>query len=227
MIPLRSITLPGWRKLGFLSSVSAPAWLRAGKLPALSAKSRPNISGGWISWFIAAEDNNIGLIPSLFWRLASVPEVVGESRDQLGNPNSRANQFIRQYTREMVSRYNDSPAIWGWEFGNEANLGVDLGRRQCKERKAETDSFLASYQAEEINLAQGQLRTVFASFAQTIRSIDRRASWSLARVCPVPPPGTWPMDRPAAITPSSRSSSLLTLTPDPMDVDLGPCIRKG
>ena len=101
----------------------------------------------------AAEDNQIGLIPSLFWRLASVPEVVGESRDQLGNPNSKSNQFIRQYTKEMVSRYNDSPAIWGWEFGNEANLGVDLGGGVRRGRNGQLFGQQAGNQLEDSGTA--------------------------------------------------------------------------
>ena len=81
-----------------------------------------------------AEQNQIGLIPSLFWRLATVSEVVGESRDRLDRPDGKANAYIRQFTREMVLRYKDSPAIWGWEFGNEANLGVDLPNARAGSR---------------------------------------------------------------------------------------------
>ena len=33
---------------------------------------------------------------------------------------------MRRYTEEVVRRYKDSPAIWGWEFGNEYNLAADL-----------------------------------------------------------------------------------------------------
>ena len=33
---------------------------------------------------------------------------------------------MRTYIREVVSRYVNSPAIWGWEFGNEYNLPADL-----------------------------------------------------------------------------------------------------
>ena len=161
----------------------------------------------------AAEDNNIGLIPSLFWRLASVPEVVGESRDQLGNPNSKSNQFIRQYTKEMVSRFNDSPAIWGWEFGNEANLGVDLGGGVRRGRNGQ----LFGQQAGNQLSTQG-LRTVFASFAQTIRSID--SSRIIESGTSVPRPAAWHMARGQAGRDSADQAAavMLTLTPAPMNV---------
>ena len=74
----------------------------------------------------AAEEQGVGLIPSLFWNLATVPDIVGEPLDQLGNPRSRTIAFMRQYVTEVVSRYKGSPAIWGWEVGNEYNLAADL-----------------------------------------------------------------------------------------------------
>jgi len=74
----------------------------------------------------SAETNGIGLIPSLFWYYAAVPDLMGEHMNQWGNPNSRTIAFMRTYTTEVISRYKNSPAIWGWEFGNEWNSYVDL-----------------------------------------------------------------------------------------------------
>lgn len=74
----------------------------------------------------AAETNGIGLIPSLFWFYAAVPDLMGEHMNQWANPDSKTIAFMRTYTAEVVSRYKDSPAIWGWEFGNEVNSYVDL-----------------------------------------------------------------------------------------------------
>ena len=54
-----------------------------------------------------------------------MPDLVGEPRNQWGNPQSKTRQFMRTYIREVVSRYVNSPAIWGWEFGNEYNLSLD------------------------------------------------------------------------------------------------------
>jgi hypothetical protein len=164
----------------------------------------------------SAEENNIGLIPSLFWRLATVSEVVGESRDQLGNPESKANQFIRQYTREMVSRYHDSPAIWGWEFGNEANLGVDLGNGGL--RRGHNGQLFGNVAQESNRFSSDQLAMVFASFAQTIRSID--PSRMIDSGTSIPRPAAWHMARgqKGRDDAAQSFSSLLTLTPAPMNV---------
>lgn len=43
----------------------------------------------------------------------------------MGRMDSGSIAMIRRYTRDIVERYGHSPAIWGWEFGNEYNLAVD------------------------------------------------------------------------------------------------------
>jgi len=74
----------------------------------------------------SAEEVGMGLIPSLFWYNATVPDLVGEPRNQWGNHDSKTIAFMRNYTREVVTRYRQSPAIWAWEFGNEYSLEADL-----------------------------------------------------------------------------------------------------
>ncbi len=73
-----------------------------------------------------AATHNVGLIPSFFWTNFMVPDIVGEPVRAWGNSDSLTRQFMRSFTAEVVDRYKDSPAIWGWEFGNEFNLGSDL-----------------------------------------------------------------------------------------------------
>ena len=93
----------------------------------------------------SAEKHGIGLIPSLFWYYATVPDLVGESCDQWGNPKSKTHAFMRQYTHEVVSRYRRSPAIWAWEFGNEFNCNDHF----------EGKKFYASRNIPKVNPADG------------------------------------------------------------------------
>jgi len=74
----------------------------------------------------SAEKIGIGLIPSLFWSYHTIPDIVKEPVNQWGNINSKTIAFMKQYIVEVVTRYKTSPAILGWEFGNEYNLAVDL-----------------------------------------------------------------------------------------------------
>jgi len=73
-----------------------------------------------------AEKQGLGLIPSLFWWKAAVGDWCREPLGEMGNPRSKTRAFYRKYATDFVSRYKDSPAIWGWEIGNEYLLGADL-----------------------------------------------------------------------------------------------------
>lgn len=73
-----------------------------------------------------AEEAGVGLIPDLFWRSETIPNLVDEYRDQWVNPDSQVRQFMSNYVAEVVDRYKDSPAIWGWEFANELSNMCDL-----------------------------------------------------------------------------------------------------
>ena len=57
----------------------------------------------------SAEKSNVGLIASLFWSIAAVSDAVNEPRERWGDANSKTRQFMRSYTRDVVSRYADSP----------------------------------------------------------------------------------------------------------------------
>lgn len=120
----------------------------------------------------SAEQNGVGLIPSFFWRLATVQELVGEEAAQLGNVNSKSNQLIREFARDMVLRYRDSPAIWGWEFGNEANLAIDLPKAGARRGQGGANFGSAKWLSGDVRLTSHQLHIAYTSFAETVRKLD-------------------------------------------------------
>ena len=119
-----------------------------------------------------AESNHIGLIPSLFWHLPTVPDLVGEPIDQLGKTESKSIGFIRTYTEEVVRRYHDSPAIWGWEFGNEYNLGVVLPNASEQRPPVVPSLGTARVRTARDELKSAQMLTAFVEFGRTIRQFD-------------------------------------------------------
>ena len=121
----------------------------------------------------SAETNGIGLIPSLFWHAAMVPDLVGEHMDELGNPQSKSIAFIRRYTEEVVTRYKDSPAIWGWEFGNEYNLACDLPNAAKFRPPVWPGLGTATNRTERDELKFAQVRVAYGAFAETVRRCDR------------------------------------------------------
>ncbi len=121
----------------------------------------------------AAEKNRIGLIPSLFWNMATVPDIVGEPMDQWGNADSRTIAFMRNYTRELVTRYKDSPAIWGWEFGNEYNLHIDLPNAAPHRPPVWPTLKTAPQRSQRDDLTSRAMLTAYADFARTVRLYDK------------------------------------------------------
>lgn len=76
--------------------------------------------------FAQAELNHVGLMPSLFFNIATVPDLVGEPVNAWENPNSRTIDFMRTYVGEIFARYGNSPSLWAIEFSNEVNLYTNL-----------------------------------------------------------------------------------------------------
>jgi hypothetical protein len=120
----------------------------------------------------AAEEEHVGLIPSLFWHLPTVSDMVGEPLDQLGNPRSKTISFLRQYTTEVVNRYKHSPAIWGWEIGNEFNLGADLPNAAAWRPPVWPNLKTAVKRTERDELKFAHLSVAFRVFSETVHQID-------------------------------------------------------
>lgn len=121
----------------------------------------------------SAEKNNIGLIPSLFWNEAMVSDLVGEPLNQWGETNSKTHQFMRKYTQELVSRYKNSPAIWGWEFGNEMNLQVDLPNAADNRAQIAPQRGTAKFRTVKDQLSAEDLSVALVEFAKTVRQFDK------------------------------------------------------
>lgn len=116
-----------------------------------------------------AEKQNLGLIPSLFWWNAAVGDWCEEPLGEMGNPQSKTRAFYRKYATDFVNRYKDSPAIWGWEIGNEYLLGADLPKLNhlprpkagSKEPRTAADK-----------LTRPMILDLYGDLYQTIRALD-------------------------------------------------------
>jgi hypothetical protein len=165
-----------------------------------------------------AETNRVGLIPSLFWNMATVPDLVGEPVDQLGNPDSKTVAFIRQYTREVVTRYRDSRAVWAWEFGNEYALAADLPNADKHRPPVVPALKTALTRTARDELSSHAMLTAFAAFAEIARSLDPHRLLVTGNALPRPSAfhntleKSWKPDSPAQF-----ESVLLRDNPDPFD----------
>lgn len=116
-----------------------------------------------------AEEQGLGLIPSLFWFVVSVPDYLDEPLSALGDDQSRSRAFIRRYTADVVTRYKNSPAIFGWELGNEYMLFADLPKLDhLPAPKAGTKTPRTAAD----KLTRSMLLDLYEDFYRTVRMID-------------------------------------------------------
>jgi len=167
----------------------------------------------------AAEEHGVGLIPSLFWYSATVPDLVGEPREAWGNPQSKTHVFMRRYVREVVTRYKGSPAIWGWEFGNEYNLDADLPNAAEHRPKIVPALGTPTTRSARDDLTHDLLAAAFKAFAAEVRTHDPRRIISTGNSLPRPSAWhqwkekSWTQD-----TPEQFAERLRLDNPDPVDV---------
>jgi endo-1,4-beta-mannosidase len=170
--------------------------------------------------FVAeAHKRNIGLIPSLFWYDGCIPDVVGEPRNQWGNPRSKTIAFMRQYVSEVVGRYLHERAIWAWELGNEYNLGADLPNAAEHRPPVQLDLGTAVSRSAEDDLTQEMVVTACAEFARAVRALDSTRPITTGHSLPRPAAEhlrhekTWAQD-----SPEEFERNLLEVTPSPCDL---------
>ena len=119
-----------------------------------------------------AERERIGLIPSLFWHQPTISDLVREPISQWGNSSSKTHAFMRTYTREVVTRYRQSPAIWAWEFGNEFNLPADLPNAPDHRAPVQPTLGTATSRSVHDDLTHADVRIALAEFALEVRRHD-------------------------------------------------------
>lgn len=131
----------------------------------------------------SAEKHGIGLIPSFFWCYSTVPDIVGEPMMEWGNPSSKTIAFMRCYTREVVTRYKDSPAIWGWEFGNEIMLAADLHMPDHRP-PVWPNLGTAAVRTERDEITSEAARYAQTAFAREVRKYDKSRIILSGNACP-------------------------------------------
>jgi hypothetical protein len=120
----------------------------------------------------SAETHGIGLVPSLFWYYACVPDMVGEPMNQWANPQSKTRAWMSRYIEEVVSRYKDSPAIWMWEMGNEYSLHASLPNAAQNRPPVHPGRGTATTRSERDDLSFTDVRGIFTAFATEVRRLD-------------------------------------------------------
>jgi hypothetical protein len=166
-----------------------------------------------------ARKRDIGLIPSLFWYDACISDVVGEPRNQWGNPRSKTIAFMRQYVNEVVGRYLHERAIWAWELGNEYSLGADLPNAAEHRPPVLLNLGTAAARSAEDDLTHEMVVTACVEFAKAVRALDSKRPITTGHSLPraaaehLRHEKIWTHDSPAEF-----ELNLLSVTPLPCDL---------
>ena len=148
----------------------------------------------------SAEEHRLGLFLTLFWNIATVPDLVGEPVSAWGEPDSRTRRHMRRYVHDVVVRYRGSPSVWGWEVGNEWSLSASLPN--ASEHRPEIDTALGtpSSRSAADDVTVETVRQALAAVVVEMRRYDRTRIISTGNALPRESAwhnwqkGTWDVD---------------------------------
>jgi len=166
----------------------------------------------------SADKHGVGLIPSLFWYFSCVPDLVGEPMNQWGNPKSKTHAWMREYVKEVVTRYRNSPAIWGWEMGNEFSLQASLPNAAEARARIVPELGTPTSRSEKDDVTFTDFRVAYGEFAKVVREND--PGHLLVTGDALPRPSAWHMEKEGTWTPDSEQQlriMLRNLNPDPVN----------
>jgi hypothetical protein len=167
----------------------------------------------------SAKKNEVGLILSLFWTPSTVPDLVGEGAGAWGDAKSKTQAYMRRFVRDVVTRYLHSPAVWGWEFGNEYGLGADLPNASEHRPPVVPSLGTPPTRSERDEWHYFDLQVAYAACAKEIRKFDatriietgdsvlRESAWHNRA------DKSWKLD-----SPEQQMELLRAVNPDPVDV---------
>ena len=166
-----------------------------------------------------AEEKDVGLIPSLFWHLPCVPDLVDESCSQWGNPNSKTIAFMRTYTAEVVQRYKDSPAIWAWELGNEFSLAADLPNAADHRPPVYPNLGTRAARSAADDMTHDMIVTACRLFAEEVRKYDKQRPITTGHSLPRASAHHQRVEKSwTADSKDELQANLIDVTPNPMDL---------
>ncbi|NRR31603.1 cellulase family glycosylhydrolase [Oxalobacteraceae bacterium] len=120
-----------------------------------------------------AKAQNVGVVLDLFWNYTMFVDLNNEKMKAWGQQNSATRKMMRALTTEIVTRYKGHPALWGWEFSNEANSYMDLPEANNNHQYLPPKQFnTKSTRDASDNFDKSVIISALADFAKTTRIID-------------------------------------------------------
>lgn len=123
--------------------------------------------------FAAAEHSGVRLIPSVLWHPVILAFHCGDTMRAWLDPASRTSRYARNFTQTFAERYDRSPALMMYEFGNELNIHVD-DPRHLGIWPPHDPTLPARRPLATDLISSAELRGIVAAFAREIRRLSRR-----------------------------------------------------
>lgn len=124
--------------------------------------------------FAFASQQDVMLIPSIFWQTYLWPDLCDEPRRAIADPSSRTYAAMRAYLETLVSRYRDDPNVLLWEIGNEYYLEADLNPKYHAKAMGAGGRNLGTRaeRTQDDALTSETLRAFYVDVAAHIRRLD-------------------------------------------------------
>lgn len=137
-----------------------------------------------------ASSRGIRIIPLIVQFPRVFSYILNKSPNDVLTPGSQSNQLLKQYTRELVSRYKDNSNILFWDIASEMNIETDFDwERDLKTKQANGQYFAGSECFESPdgkNYTTDQMVTFINDMAEFIKGIDSNrlisAGYAMPRV---------------------------------------------
>lgn len=119
-----------------------------------------------------AANQNIGVVMDVFWNWSAFADLNGEHMQAWGDASSKTRQTMRAVTTEIVSRYKNHPALWGWEFANESASLMDLPNGNHQWLPVSGSQGTPSPRTAVDDFTVATILSAQADFAATVRALD-------------------------------------------------------
>lgn len=142
--------------------------------------------------FETAEQNGVGLIPSIFWKPDALASAVGEGVAELSNPRSASRRVAREYLYRFLESFDSSPALMMYEFSNELNDWFDFPNVSNGWPRPDQTMVIEKHENNTNRSIRSEIESFASEFCSIIKSSSSRKissgynsprtnAWNLAR----------------------------------------------
>jgi hypothetical protein len=106
--------------------------------------------------------------------MQGVSDYFDEPQNAWGDPQSKTRSYMKDYVEIIVKRYMESPAMWGYEFGNEINLSLDLpNAAELRDNTIHTELGTRATRDKNDDLTSAIAIPLLTDFASQVKASDK------------------------------------------------------